>query len=803
MKPMFLRLVSVIIMAAFIMTAAGCGESTGTIQSEPGKVRKAGDVSKILEKGKVADLAGITQKQRESVMSDILELAGKYFELCYPLIEDNARQFKMKLPTKLDFKPDARDKAKGTELSELSANSTITMSAPCFSITSGAAGLAYSLDSAIAAHNLAAAIRLSLERMEEKTFTGAGLHPMEDSAAIYLYAISLEPERIDSYLNAGNLFLELAGQKGGIASTPYFSFTIGRSQLLDKSKEFFEKALDIDDESSEACSGMAGYYYAKGDVKKFMEWLLKSTKRVGFSKKTLQKSDEVENVARDFPAVADFPADKAKEALDRLSSIKEYTTADYLEELAPDTASAIRQKMNSLPRNDMDLSLPAHPYASEILSYEIYNQKYIGAVTDYYNAVSEKLYHIEEQFINKKAELEEKLSSRMDSIDEGILDELAEQAGQGDLSALDKINQMMNFPGQDYNQSPDLKTTVEYRIMQNNRILLNLRWVYYFKYFESKIRKADEFYQRRSELLAEKMDENRETEYEKTEPLSLKLQETRDDLEAERLDNKIKQIMNEHGRQRNQLRQAAFSDLTGEMYPVYIDVVSMLKRLWNECVPLIRFIENEDERTLFYYNLCQLTVNTAGECIRIAMDAGSIYDGEWEIARTDDWEAYQQKIKKIESEQKTARERAQKEAELEAARSKMPAAIKYIQNILGEGAAFSIGIGPASFSVTPTSFTLEGAFIGAGEISHDWVDNKTTAGVGVGGKFSFGMAEAGAKTLLTYTIDNNSGDVIEIDWKASAGAEVEITENLKAGLDYTTSVMHDAKTSTSLGWSAD
>lgn len=779
MRRMRFRAIPGILLAVFIaVAAAGCDEGTE----------------------KVADIATITEKQRESVMPDILGLAGKYFEVCYPLIEDNASNAAMKLSTKPDFKSDARDKARGAELSELSANFTIAMSAPCFSIASGAAGLAYSPDSALVAHNFAAAIRLSLERMEEKTFTDAGLHPMEDSAALYLYAISLEPARIDSYLNAGNLFLELAGQQDGIAATPYFSLKMDGPQLLEKSKEFFEKALDIDGQSSEACSGMAAYYYAKGDAEKFMEWLLKSARKVGFSKRTLKKSGEVEDAAREFPAAADMTADKAKEAIDKLSPVKEYTTADYLEELAPDTASAIRQKMNNLPRNDMDLSLPARPYASEILSYEIYYQKYIGAVSEYYNAITDKLYRMEEEFSTENAELEEKLSRQTDDLDEEKLDEWAERAGQGDLSALDNLHQAMNFPGQASNRSPDHKTAASYRIMQNNRILLQLRWTYYVKYFEKKIGKANEFYQWRSEMLAEKMDENRDSELEKTEPLRQRLQETRNELEAEGLEYKIKQIMNEHGRQRNQLRQAAFSDLTGEMYPAYTEIMSMLKRFWNECVPLIRFMENDDERSLFYYQLCQLTVNSAAEAIRIALDAGSIYDGAWEDAQTDDWEAYQQKIKKIEGEQKAAEAKAKTEAELEAARSSMPAAIKFIQNMLGEGATFSVGIGPASFSVSPTSFTLEGAFIGAGEISHDWVDNNTTVGVGVGGKLSFGVAEAGAKTLVTFTIDSSTGDVKEIDWKASAGAEVDITGALSAGLDYTTSVMHGAKTSPNLGW---
>ncbi|MFA5524606.1 MAG: hypothetical protein WDA24_09645 [Tissierellales bacterium] len=369
-----IKVIVAMILTLTMVTMTGCQTIESIVDS--GKVIKdILDPSIDVNEETVKDLIGLDNQNSKKIVKEILDLARTYYEFSYPLIEDNISDLKLKLPSKPDFNRKSIDKTKSNDLAELSAKSALTMSMSNFSIASGAVALAYDPGSALAAHNLAAAIRISMERTNLEIFTHENLHPLEDSAALYLYSIALEPEIVDSYLNLGYIFMEMAGQEEKIAKTPYFTLDLSKKQLLDQTKMLFERALQIDNENLQANRGMADYYYAKGNRDKWLEWLLKSSEGVTFHKNTQKKTEDIRKIAEENKGLSE---EAAKEAIDRLSQIEVFTTADYFDEIDPMIATAIREIMKTMPKDDMSFSISPKPYASEVTSYEIFDKQHLS-----------------------------------------------------------------------------------------------------------------------------------------------------------------------------------------------------------------------------------------------------------------------------------------------------------------------------------------------------------------------------------------------------------------------------------------
>lgn len=795
----FKSLIAIILILMLIMTGCQVVENILPEKENIKKILEAtrGEKEQSLEN--ISELVSVDSKNIGKVSTQMLNLAKLYYDMSYPKIENEAMKLKLMLPPNPDFQGKTINKAKSYELSELSAAAIITMSMPYFSISSSAAAFAYTPDSASTVHNLAASIRLSMEGIEEGIFANAGLRPIEDSAALYLYAIALEPERTESYINLGNIFMEMAGEDVEVVSTPYFSGDMTKTQMLNYAKGLFEKAYSIDNESSLACTGMANYYFAKGDRDKWLEWLIKASKGVAFYKKVDQKVEEIEILTKNVGEQEHISGDAAKKAIDQLSKIEVFTTADYFEELSPDIATAVREKMNRLPKDDVVFKINTQPYVAGVTSYEIYDKQYSIAAEDYYFSIINSLEKWREEVSEKKQVIDEKLYSQTEEIDSSIMEELAERLGKGDLSALEEINKYLNsvapnvdlFPGYDYSQIESVKNS----IAMNNQMLLQLRTTYYMLYLDNELSKAQELDWNKKQLFYEKVNSLFEQEDAEVEPLSAKINHA-DEYEAAIIAKEITKIRNEYSRKRNELRQTGFADLTGEIFPKYPKAMNTLMKMWEECAPLIRFIEDEQTRNYKYYELSEYTVHIATTYMQLAANLSGF--GNWEDATTMEWEELNAEQIKIEKQAEEAQKEAIAKAEAEKAYQKIPVPVRALQALIGD-TTFSKSFGPISISVSPTNISMAGALIAAGEIGYNWVDDAGTVGLGLGAQMKGKGVGGGASTLLTLTFDANTGNVKEIDWKASADASFDIGV-FSLGGGYSTSVMHGGNFSSSLGW---
>lgn len=789
----------ILILSMLIMTGCQAVKNILPEKEDIKKILEATRGEKEQDLENIFEIINIDSKNIGKVSTQMLTLAKFYYDLSYPKIENNTGDLKLKLPLNPDFKGKTLDKAKSHELSELSASAAITMSMPYFSISSSALAFAYAPDSAFAVHNLAASIRLAIENNDKSVFEIEGLYPLEDSAALYLYSIAIEPERIESYINLGNIFMEMAGEDVDVVSTPYFSGDMTKAQMLNYAKGLFEKAYSIDNESSLACTGMANYYYAKGDRDKWLEWLVKASKGVAFYKKVDQKVEEIETVTKKAGEQGYISGDVAKEAIDQLSKIEVFTTADYFEELSPDIATAIRKKMNSLPKDDVIFKINTQPYVAGVTSYELYSKQYSIAAEDYYFSIINSLEKWREEVSEKKQAIDEKLYSQTEEIDSSIMEELAERLGKGDLSALEEINKYLNsvapnidlFPGYDYSQIESVKNS----IAVNNQMLLQLRTTYYMLYLDHELNKAQELDWNKKQLFYEKANSLFEQEDAEIEPLSAKLNNA-DEYEAAIIAKEISKIRNEYSRKRNELRQTGFADLTGEIFPKYPKAMNTLMKMWEECAPLIRFIEDEQTRNYKYYELSEYTVHIATSYMYLAANLNGF--GSWEDATTMEWEELNAEQSKIEKQAEEAQKEAIAKAEAEKAYQKIPVPVRALQALLGD-TTFSKSFGPISISVSPTNISMAGALIAAGEIGYNWVEDTGKVGLGLGAQMKGKGVGGSASTLLTLTFDANTGNVKEIDWKASADASFDIGV-FSLGGGYSTSVMHGGDFSSSLGW---
>ncbi len=382
------------------------------------------------------------------------------------------------------------------------------------------------------------------------------------------------------------------------------------------------------------------------------------------------------------------------------------------------------------------------------------------------------------------------------------MEELADRIGKGDLSALQELQHYMNstapsldlFPGYDYENLESVTNA----IIMNNQALFQQRLGNYYLFLDQKLQNSEKIYRSSYEVFDKKIEEINKVEEDRLEELSDQLANTEDENTQKKIEKQMEQVRIEYAGQRNQIRQSTFASLTGSIYKNYTEALSTLPKMWSECVPLLRFNQEEDQRNMFYYELCEFTISTVDSFINLVINAGDL--GGWEEANTLDWEAAQAEIEELERLRIEAVEEAWNKAAEELARQKIPAPVRAIQSLIGKETSLSYDFGPISLSISPTSITVEGALVVAGEYSYDWVNNSETVGLGVGAAFKKkGIGEVGTSTLVTITFDSNTGNVKEIDWKASAGAQVEVGK-FSIGEKFTTSVMHGSKTSTSFGW---
>lgn len=258
--------------------------------------------------------------------------------------------------------------------------------------------------------------------------------------------------------------------------------------------------------------------------------------------------------------------------------------------------------------------------------------------------------------------------------------------------------------------------------------------------------------------------------------LAAKLTNAKNQKQAEAINNTfwVKQ---------DEIRENCFQANFNYAVHQYTNVIKpMIERYWAETMPNVRMISDPDLKKL-QYGLVAMTAKSAYEEMFEIIHDSPYADGgnaiQTGVVWTAEDEEYEQKMKdKAENEYNGVNTPGKPSIEFP---------IEF---------SVSQSIGIAEIKITPTSIEISFAFLVAGKVNYDFVNSTAEVGLGVGVKFQ----AVDTNTMITLKVDTNTGNVKEIDWKASASVGIEVA-GITIGGTYEASVMSGNKFTPTIGGS--
>ena len=242
------------------------------------------------------------------------------------------------------------DEARARDLSNAAASVMLSPAAQSLGIALAGAAVGNAPRLPVTAHNLAAALYLWQKpaAIGPETDTSAA----REAAALYRYTLSLAPDRVQTWVNLGNVEMDL--------------------KQYEKARTCFETALKRDSGCLEAHVGMATYWFAKGDKQKAQDEL--QSGKIRYPASTRKTSEENQRLEDPDVAPQVAPSDEIETMEEKLRKLRELTpmsTADIIEPFDPEDAQQIRIKVNNLPNTDL-LRLPDMTSVTMFGTYEAY-----------------------------------------------------------------------------------------------------------------------------------------------------------------------------------------------------------------------------------------------------------------------------------------------------------------------------------------------------------------------------------------------------------------------------------------------
>ena len=703
----------------------------------------------------------------------VLQIAKKYYDISHPKIEQNLLiSYNSLAIGNVYFDGSYQNPIRANELTNIVPFSIISNGTENFSLALACAAFSKAVNYSNTAHNLAAAINFYAELGENK------VEIKNDAILVYQYAVSINPEKIDTLVNLGNVYMDL--------------------DQYENAKILFEEALKLDDKYYRARQGMASYYIAKGDKERAKKELEEDNIRFPATSRVMQDKSEIIADPELVPDVkATDSAEVAKAAIDKLKNYKPISTADFIEEFDPIDAQMIRNKVNNLPKEDF-LYLPKVTSIAQIYTYkDMCTDK--GSI--YFEEFSVKVANFLEnwlrEFEDEKKESLEDFGIEFDQngnvtvdIDIEALKKQAEEAQQGLKNG--DIDALKNLIG---TFDPEMANTVESYKDTSNQINKYIRWYNlqllakktnaYYAYLQNNIKKHQMMMEVDELACAYAL----KGLYEEEDRKLAALGPNSSPEEGEK-------ISIEYALKRNKVRENYFHRNYDVMIYQYINTYKpVIEQMWADTMPHIRLIYEEKSRNKYYLNINEMAFTYSTQILGLIDEAATAW-GNYE-----DY-TYQDLQEAIERYREACRRAAEDDFKNTQTHDKFS-----INALLDRFSAKTSWLnGAIELKISPTEFEVTGAFIGAGVVNYNFDSGnlKVGAGVGIRQSTSPDVVPIGiggeATTMLTLTLNTKSGDIQEIDWIAKAGAGGNIG-SIGVGGSYEASVMHGNKFTPTVGGS--
>ncbi|HEX2944958.1 MAG TPA: hypothetical protein VHT96_03275 [Clostridia bacterium] len=519
-------------------------------------------------------------------------------------------------------------------------------------------------------------------------------------------------------------------------------------------KLLYQAALKLQKDYKPAHEGMAAYHLARGDWKSAEKELSNNITMFLSSKSSDDRKKQTDVIkAPDNKETDSAEASEAKIAA--LSKLPLVSMADFIDEIDPADAQQIRMKVNNLPQNDK-LILPKLTSIAQISQYKVYVND-----TESFNELQ-----------LETSDFFEKWQSELDKLPPKFM---SEGANTG-IESVDSIYDTRD------NQDNRL---MEYMFWYNTTVL-NKKTATYLHYFTKKLDKKSDLILYRRAAALEAIGSLNEQEGERLE--QIENSDATYDIKAAQKEK----IHAEYALQRNEKRQSCFQDNYGMAIELYTQIRPMIEKYWADCMPNVRLLPEGAIRDSGYYAIAQTSEGLAKQIIQMVFESAEV-DGDYEDVSGQDYVDAGEEL----------REAYRQKAEQEYRDANAPSS--FSPDALLDKFSRSFSSGPIELKVTPYSIEISFTMLVAGKMGVNWKESTFSGGIGLGAKGEIGVGMFGAKgeavTMLTYTYNTKTGKVLDIDWKANAGASVSVEGaggKLEAGVNYESSVMHGNKFSSGI-----
>ena len=674
------------------------------------------------------------------------------------------------------------DEAKGRELSNAAVSTMLSPDSRALGLALACAAVDRAPRLPVATHNLAAALYLR----QEKTIAALESDPgaAKDAAALYRYVLSLDPARLQTWVNLGNVEMDL--------------------KQYEEARACFESALKKDPACLDAHLGLATYWLALGDQDKARQELQSGQIRYPASvRQAREQTQRLEDPDVAPQVTPDDEIETMEEKLQRLRELKPMSTADIIEPFDPVDAQQIRIRVNNLPEPEQ-LRLPELTSITMFGTYEAYfkHHKYVESykaeVEAFFKKWGASLQEESRQILTdfggsvssdgKTVNLPPEMSAEAMKAQAARWQAMAKNKQIGQLmkevySRFDpellRVNGVSNIVAGEGGESvPALEgylSSYNFQVYNKKSAAWNQYWRKYLQQQRDFLMERD---QRGGKRIRELTDEEARVleELQKKPPGATSERET--------IEVKLRYL-----RQRNQQRESMYHDGFDTMVLEYRKRIRPnLEAMWADLVPHIRLMQAGMSRDKRYMEADTLTLSMATNLIGLVIGAAEA-PGEWEDPT--ELEARLANAEQAEARQKEENEQEALElARQDFARANAPGGLA---SALLDKLSFERELGPIKLKITPSNIEISGGVLLQGAVNYNWSDNTVKGSLGVGCSFSTGDSPVGASgslgTTVTFTYNTQSGRVAEIDWTGNASASASLGV-VSAGVSYETSVMH-------------
>ena len=712
-----------------------------------------------------------------------LALAQRRFAEFSPQVEPQlAGEFNRLLGVPPRFDARYVDERKGRELANAAAAAIPSPEGRSLGVALASAAVGQAPKLAVAAHNLAAALYLRQKQagFAVETDTSAA----RDAAALYRYALTLDPGRLQTWVNLGNVLVDL--------------------QQLEEARTCFEAALKKDAGLLEAHIGMATYWTAKGEKEKARAELQSAAIRFPAStRKIAEKADRLEDPAVAPQVTQDDSVESIEDKLRKLRGLTPMSTADIIEEWDPVDAQQIRIRVNNLPKTDQ-LQMPSLTSFTMFGSNEQFC-KHAKQVRAYKNEIDS---FFKRWGNNLKTQSKKMITDLGGTVTTdargrtkvgGALDKAkmkADAARMRQMAKEGKIAELMQEVASKYDPAmlgmpgvagaiggptaPTSPPTLEGYLTAYNFQVYNKKYAAWIQYWPKYLKRQTEFLSELSERRSKRIEEIREQEAKELEDLKRSYAPDQPP-EKEGLRIALKYL-----RARNQERESWYHDGLDAVLVAYrTHMRPNLEEMWTDLLPHLRLIQAGMSRDRRFLEVSNFTISMASQAVGLVVGAAEA-PSAWEDPTG--LENALREAERLEAKEKEEQDQADWAAfHAELAAANPPA---WLSDIDG---TFEKELGPVKVKITPDSIEISGGEILQGSFNYNWKEDTLKTYLGVGASFSTGDGPVGASATLgtgvSFTFNTQTGKVSEIDWTGTAGASVNLGV-ISASANYEASVMH-------------